>query len=131
MSNDKINSAMIAGQTQRFVNFLLDTSIYFIIILGFLLIFKDVINKEDGKWISILFYFLYYFIFEITNGQTFGKIITRTRVISLTENKNYFFIQVFGRTLMRFIPIDIFSTLFYKRGLHDWISKTAVIKLSK
>jgi len=99
--------------------------------LGFLLIFKDVINKEDGKWISILFYFLYYFIFEITNGQTFGKIITRTRVISLTENKNYFFIQVFGRTLMRFIPIDIFSTLFYKRGLHDWISKTAVIKLSK
>ena len=131
MSNDKINSATIAGQTQRFVNFLLDTSIYFIIILGFLLIFKDIINKEDVKWISILFYFLYYFIFEITNGQTFGKMITRTRIISLTENKNYFFIQVFGRTLMRFIPLDIFSSLFYRRGLHDWISKTAVINLSK
>ena len=131
MSNDKINSAIIAGQTRRFVNFLLDTSIYFIIILGFLLIFKDVINKEDVKWISILFYFLYYFTFEITNGQTFGKMITRTRVISLTENKNYFFIQVFGRTLMRFIPLDIFSSLFYRRGLHDWISKTAVINLSK
>ena len=131
MSDDKIKSAIIAGQTLRFVNFLLDTSIYFVIILGFILIFKDVINKENVKLISILFYFLYYFIFEITNGQTLGKMITRTRVISLTENNNNFFIRIFGRTLMRFIPLDIFSYLFYKRGLHDWISKTEVIKLKK
>jgi len=52
MSDDKIKSAIIAGQTLRFVNFLLDTSIYFVIILGFILIFKDVINKENVKWID-------------------------------------------------------------------------------
>ena len=119
----------MVGQTLRFLNFLLDTIIYFIIIFVFLLIFKDVINKEDVKWISILFYISYYFILEFTTGQTFGKMITRTKLISLTKNKNNFFIQVFGRTLMRFIPLDIFSYLFYKRGLHDWVSKTTVIKI--
>ena len=119
----------MVGQKIRFMNFLLDSIIYFIIILGFLLIFNSVINREYVKWISILFYFSYYFILELIIGQTFGKMITRTRLISLTGNKNYFFIQVFGRTIMRFIPLDIFSYLFYKRGLHDWISKTAIIKL--
>jgi len=119
----------MAGQTLRFFNFLLDTIIYFVIILVFIMIFNGVINKEDVKWISVLFYFLYYYISEITCGQTFGKMITKTRLISQSENKKYFFIQIFGRTLMRFIPLDILSYLFYKRGLHDWISKTAVIKL--
>lgn len=120
---------MMVGRTLRFVNFLLDTTIYFTIILSFLMIFNGVVNKEDVKWISILLYFLYYFIFELVAGQTLGKMITKTKLISLTENKNYLFIQIFGRTLMRFIPLDMFSYLFYKRGLHDWISKTAIIKL--
>ena len=119
----------MVGLSTRFMNFLLDSIIYFIIILVFLMIFNGVINRENVKWISVLFYFLYYFTLEFITGQTFAKMITKTRLISLTENKNNFFIQVFGRTLMRFIPIDIFSYLFYKRGLHDWVSKTSVIKI--
>ena len=119
----------MVGQTLRFVNFLLDTIIYFTITFGFIMIFNGLVNKEDVKWISILLYFLYYFIFELAVGQTLGKMITKTKLISLTENKNYLFIQIFGRTLMRFVPLDIFSYIFYKRGLHDWISKTTIIKL--
>ena len=117
------------SQTVRFLNFLLDTGIYFAFVVVFFMVLKDVISKEDVKWISILIYFLYYFIFEYTKGQTLGKMITGTKIISSNENKDYFFIQIFGRTLMRFIPLDIISYLFYKRGLHDWISKTAIIKL--
>jgi len=117
------------SQTLRFLNFLLDTGIYFTFILIFFMVFKNLINKEDIKWISILIYFLYYFIFEFTKGQTLGKMITGTKLISLNENNGYSFIQIFGRTLMRFIPLDIISFLFYKRGLHDWISKTAIVKL--
>lgn len=117
------------SQTLRLLNFLLDSGIYFTFILVFFLIFKDLINKDDVKWISISIYFLYYFIFEFTNGLTLGKMITRTKIISLTENKDTSFIQIFVRTLIRFIPIDIISYLFFKRGLHDWISKTAIVKL--
>lgn len=117
------------GKALRLLNFLLDTSIYFIIVLIFIMTLRNVINKEDVKWISILIYFLYYFIFEFTKGQTLGKMITGTKIISLTGNKEYYFMQIFGRTLMRFIPLDIFSYLFSPKGLHDWISKTAIIKL--
>lgn len=95
----------------------------------FLLIFKNDIAQEKVKWISILVYFLYYLIFEYSKGQTLGKMITRSKVVSITENKDYFFIQIILRTLMRFIPLDILSYLFLYRGLHDWISKTNIIKL--
>ena len=118
-----------AGQTLRFTNFLLDTSIYFTFLWIFFMVFIDVIPKEEVKWISILIYFLYYFVFEFVKGQTPGKMITGTRLVSTTGDKDFFLFRISGRTLMRFIPLDILSYLLYKRGLHDWISKTAIIKV--
>lgn len=117
------------GRKLRFINFLVDTSIYFLFMLILLLIFKNYIAQEKVKWISILVYFSYYFIFECINGQTFGKIISHSKVISLTETKDFFYIQILLRTLMRFIPLDMLTYIFSFRGLHDWISKTTVIKL--
>jgi len=117
------------GKTLRFINFLLDTAIYFLFMLIFLLVFKNNIAQEKVKWISILVYFSYYFIFECVNGKTLGKIITRSKVISLTETKDFFYLLILLRTLMRFIPIDMLTYIFSFRGLHDWISKTTVIKL--
>jgi len=119
----------MTGKTLRFINFLLDSVFYFIILIIFLLIFKNVIDQKFVKWISILLYFLYYFLFEYTIGQTIGKIITKSKVITLTDNKNYYFIQIFSRTLMRFILFDWISYLFSSKGLHDLISKTTIIKL--
>ena len=119
-----------AGQTLRFVNFLLDTSIYFVVLWIFFIVFIDVIPQEEVKWISILTFFLYYFVFESVKGQIPGKMITGTRLVSTTGNKNNFLFRIGCRTLMRFIPFDILSYLLYKRGLHDLISKTAVIKTS-
>jgi len=119
----------MTGRTLRFINFLLDTAIYLVLMIAFLMTFRNVIEQENVKWISILCYFIYYFLFEYTKGQTPGKIITRSKVISLSENKKYYFIEILLRTLMRFIPIDMLSYLFSYRGLHDWISKTTIIKL--
>lgn len=124
----KVKKTM-ASITLRLINFLLDTVIYLITVVIFLLIFRNIIDKENAKWISIVFYFLYYFLFEYFKGQTPGKMITKSKVISLNRDKHYFFIQIFGRTLMRFIPIDIISYLFTTNGLHDLISKTTVNKL--
>ena len=119
----------MTGKTLQFINFLLDTIFYFIIMIIFLMIFKNVINEKNVKWISIILYFLYYFLFEYTIGQTIGKIITKSKVISIIENKDYYFIQILSRTLMRFILIDWVSYLFSERGLHDWVSKTTITKL--
>jgi len=117
------------NKTLRLVNFIIDTGIYLILMIAFLMTFKNLINQENAKWISIAGYFLYYFLFEYFKGQTIGKIITKTVVVSLTGNRKNFFIQILGRTLMRFIPIDIISYLFSPNGLHDRISKTAIKKL--
>jgi len=119
----------MTSRTLRFVNFLLDTTIYLAFVLIFFLSFRNVITKENVKWISILVYFLYYFLFEYFTGQTIGKIVTKSKVISSTTDNNYFLIRIGVRTIMRFIPFDILSYLFTANGLHDWISKTKVIKL--
>ena len=127
---DEINKITMTGKTLRFVNFLLDSGIFFILLVLFMLAFRNRIAVENMKWISCVLYFLYYFLFEFFNRQTIGKMITKTMVISSTENNSSFFIRLFIRTLMRFIPIDIISYLFAYRGLHDLVSMTTVIKLN-
>jgi uncharacterized RDD family membrane protein YckC len=119
----------MTGITLRLINFLLDTFIYLIIVVLFLFIFRNIIDRENAKLMSIVLYFLYYFLFEYFTGQTPGKMITKSKVVTLTRDKHYFLFQIFGRTLMRFIPIDIISYLFSTNGLHDMISKTTVTKL--
>lgn len=68
--------------------------------------------------------FLYYFLFEVTTGQTLGKKITKTIVVDL-ENKKPTVFRIFLRTLMRFNPIDSFSYLYgQEQGSHDVLSRT-------
>lgn len=117
------------GKTLRLINFLLDTLIYFAFVIVLIILFKNNIVQEKVKWISVLVYFLYYFLFEFIGGQTPGKMITRSKVVSTTNKKEYFFTQILIRTLIRFLPLDMLTYLFSYRGLHDLITKTTVIKL--
>ena len=121
----------MTGQTLRVVNFLLDTAIYFAVLIILILTFKDFVPIEYVKWISCMLYFLYYFLFEYFRGQTIGKIITKSKVISTTTNANNYLIRIFLRTLMRLIPIDIISYIFTSRGLHDRVSMTSVVQIEK
>ena len=120
----------MTGKTVRLVNFLLDSILFFLILIVFMSVFKNLIPIENMKWISAVLYFLYYFLFEYFKRQTIGKMITKSRVVSVSGNDNSFFIRIFFRTLMRFIPIDIISYLFTYRGFHDLISETSVIQLN-
>lgn len=117
------------GRTLRFINFLIDSIIFFALLVIFSLIFKSVIAQENIKWISAVIYFLYYFLLEFFVGKTIGKIITQSKVTSVTKNENNFFIRIMARSLMRLLPFDILSYLFTYRGLHDLISNTTVIKI--
>ena len=125
--NKRIN---MTGKTVRLVNFLLDSILFFVILIVFMSVFKNLIPIENMKWISAVLYFLYYFLFEYFKRQTIGKMITKSRVVSVTGSDKSLFIRIFFRTLMRFIPIDIISYLFTYRGFHDLISETSVIQLN-
>ena len=120
----------MTGKALRLVDFLIDSGIFFILLILFVFAFKDIIAIENIKWISGVLYFLYYFLFEYFSGQTIAKMITKSKVVSSTDRYNYYFIRIFIRSLTRLIPLDIISYLFVSRGLHDWISKTSVIKIT-
>lgn len=120
----------MTGKGLRLIDFLIDSGIFFILLILFVFAFKDIIAIENIKWISGVLYFLYYFIFEYFSGQTIAKMITKSKVVSSTDKYNYYFIRIFIRSLTRLIPLDIISYLFVSRGLHDWISKTSVIKIT-
>ena len=118
---------IMTGKTIRLINFLVDSGAFFIFLILFMMLFRNIIPVENMKGIAVVLYFLYYFLFEYITGRTLGKMITKTRVVSLTINHNNFFIRLIFRTLMRMIPIDILSYLFSARGLHDRITMTALI----
>ena len=126
MTNER---TIMKGKTLRFVNFLLDTAIYLSMMIAFFMIFRNTIGKENVRWISVLCYFLYYFLFEYYNGQTLAKKITQSKVVPLPIKDGNYFMQILLRTIMRFIPLDMLSYLFSYRGFHDRISKTTIIKL--
>ncbi|SMO47854.1 RDD family protein [Solitalea koreensis] len=71
--------------------------------------------------------FIYYMVTESLTGQTFGKVITKTRVVDDYGHKPTPF-RVLIRTLCRFIPLEAISFLFSPIGWHDSISKTYVVK---
>ena len=56
--------------------------------------------------------------------------ITKTKVVDKNGNKPTIG-RLILRTLIRLIPIDLFTFLLGNLGLHDLISKTTVIKVQK
>lgn len=120
----------MTGKGLRLIDFLIDSGIFFILLILLVFAFKDIIAIENIKWISGVLYFLYYFLFEYFCGQTIAKMITKSKVVSSTDRYNCYFIRIFIRSLTRLIPLDIISYIFVSRGLHDWISKTSVIKVT-
>ena len=74
-------------------------------------------------------YYVYYFVFESTSGQTIGKMITKTKVVSVNHSQRVGMLNIFWRTISRLIPIDVFSYLFSNRGIHDILSQTQLKKL--
>jgi uncharacterized RDD family membrane protein YckC len=117
------------GRKLRLTNFIIDSGIYFCLLSLSLFVIRNIVPFEYIKWLACALYFLYYFIFEYFSGQTIGKMFTNSKVISRLPNKDYYFIRIALRTLIRFIPLDIFSYVFSINGFHDKLSKTLTIKI--
>ena len=108
----------------RFYNFLIDSIIFYVIVVIISLLLKDYMERETLKYFMILLYYLYYLTFEFAFGQTVGKMITKTKVIDLETQKKPNFTRIVIRTLSRLIPIDFLSYFISSNGIHDLLSKT-------
>jgi len=119
----------IMKKRTRLYNFIIDSIIFFIIVLVFSILLKEYIERQNLKYLMILVYYLYYFILELTIGQTIGKMVTKTRVVNIDNGGKPNFTKIFIRTISRLIPIDFLSYLFSSNGIHDILSKTELKKI--
>jgi len=108
----------------RLINFIIDSLMFFVIVIIFSFLLRNFIDREHLKVVMIAFYYLYYFIFELLTGQTIGKMITNTKVIDINNGNKPRFMKILIRTLSRLIPIDFLSYIFTPNGIHDILSKT-------
>ncbi|MBC8109589.1 MAG: RDD family protein [Verrucomicrobia bacterium] len=128
---------------KRLLNMLIDLAFFYVsilgigLLLGILLVFAGV-NVEEweesitenpilDRVITSLFFVLYYCLFEYFFGKSFGKILTKTRVL-MEDGSKPPFKNLVGRSFARLIPFNVFSFLSeYPRGWHDSMSGTMVI----
>ena len=113
----------------RLINLLIDTASIFIIIV-IISFFIQPIGKEMNHFLSLIIsigtYIIYYLVLEIQFNKTIGKFLTKTKVVTVNEqkpNKS----DIITRTFCRLIPLGKISFLFTKNGFHDNFSDTKVI----
>lgn len=132
---EKVNSNVV-GSGIRFVNFLIDFIVWlvFAYIISFIIgLFVPVTTESQGiltLFVYILFFgtfIAYYSIMEIKFQKTVGKFVTKTKVVKMNGEKPTNG-DIITRTFCRLIPFDRLSFLFVKNGIHDFLSKTKVVK---
>lgn len=119
----------------RFCNFLIDILTIAFLTITTILILKEFLpsfqeySVRNNRIITFILYFSYYFIFESSLSTTFGKLITKTKVVDQISISQPSRLKIIIRTLCRFIPFEGVSIFFTekKRSLHDIISRTTVI----
>jgi len=108
----------------RLFNFLIDSTLFFILVMAFSTLMKNYLEGKELKYFMILLYYVYYFVFEFFFGQTIGKMITKSKVVNVENGEKPYFSRILIRTLSRLIPIDFLPYLFSSNGIHDILSKT-------
>lgn len=119
----------------RLLNFIIDTVVWIILFFSIAYIFDRyfvrfnsyLVNYLYSISLGVLLYVAYYSVLEFYFKKTLGKYLTRTNVVH-RDGDEITFSTIFKRTISRLIPIDIFYYLFSKKGLHDRLSTTLVIK---
>lgn len=118
---------------QRFLTFILDY--VGIMVVSFGVGLASVAIDPSGKAIAsvpdfvfgLVIMTFYYVGFEATLGRTPGKLLAGTRVVASNGGAPSM-MQIFGRTLARFVPFEAFSAFGGGQMWHDSWSSTRVIK---
>ena len=137
----EVTEDVFAKLGQRFLNWLIDTTILILIVLVLIVILDNVAksygNKQLMPYLMVnpigqytfvtVIRLAYYITFETLYSQSIGKFITKTIVVEKDgERPSHQVILI--RNLCRLIPLYELSFLLNPtRGWHDMISKTYVV----
>ncbi len=151
-TNNGVNDIVLARWSDRFLAWLIDfivitiviTIISVIIFLSLLLVYSDSFEKlvREGQSfvklpnfiISSIAFFLYWFYFESTSGQSIGKRVLNIKTTNLeggTAKRKDIAIESFGKSFL--LPLDVILGLIFmnkkRQRLFSRISNTIVIKI--
>lgn len=108
-------------KSTRLTNYLIDFFAILLLNVLYLLFFNSHVNP---KLVLSILTILYYFCFELSSGQTLGKMVTGT-IVTNKQGKKPGVFKIFLRSLLRVVPLDVLSYLFgFELGLHDIVSST-------
>lgn len=121
----------LATVNQRFINYLIDTIVFMLIVQFLFTLFSVVVgNFADAVYtlFNLIAYYILYASFEGSNSKTIGKLLTNTKVVDVNGDKPTTK-QILVRTLCRAIPFEPFSIFADNSGImwHDKISGTRVV----
>jgi uncharacterized RDD family membrane protein YckC len=117
---DELGDLVAARQGTRLANAVLDN------LFQVMMATMVALLMRDPAWIYGAF-FLYHLLFEAIFYKTPAKWITRTRVVT-KHGRRPRFMQLLGRTFVRYIPFEALSFLGRKAsGWHDTWSGTRVV----
>ena len=138
-----ITDDLLASKGQRFINFIIDLFVVYLITIGIgaaiNIIGQLMDNYKLSDWITsltlienlffgLIVLFFYYAIMEMYLSRTFGKYFTKTLVVKHNGAKPKVK-SIIVRTLVRMIAFEAFSFLNHNaRGWHDTLSVTYVVK---
>jgi len=131
----KVDSNVVGSGT-RFINFLIDFIVWLVLasLMSFIIGLFVPVTTENQGILTLLVYILffgsfiaYYAIMEIKFQKTPGKFVTKTKVVTMNGEKPENG-EIIARTFCRLIPFDRLSFLVVKNGIHDFLSKTKVVK---
>ena len=117
-----------ASRGQRFVHLLIDqvavVAITALLAFALALVGLDAILDQIP---DVVLWWSYYLVFEGAWGVTLGKVVTRTRVVTVDGSKPNLG-QIALRSVIRVVPFDGLSFLLADTGWHDTWSKTRVVR---
>ncbi len=95
---------------------------------------ENIYTDEKGAKIPVIStiiavptFWCYYILSEFLWQRTIGKLLTKTKVVTISGDKPTF-LQILGRTLSRSIPFEYLSYFVSMSGIHDRLSGTRVIR---
>lgn len=133
-----------SSKSKRFLHLIIDTGLIFIVFYNILnyvqqLSYRDhnfydnnsnIIKSEfTGLFIILIIKFTYYFVFETLFSSSPSKFLTMS-VVTDEDGENVKNINIFFRTLCRFVPLESF-TFLAGYNFHDKHSDTFVIDNEK
>lgn len=141
-----ITDALLASKGDRFLNYLIDSLIIYIIWISIgttIILIADIAGNtalseriETMTAIAHSLSFaavamLYYMVMETYFSRTIAKYFTKT-IVAMRNGSKPTTAAILKRTLCRFIPFEAFTFLGSKaRGWHDSFSHTYVVKKHK